>query len=177
MTESISVGTGAWLWAFGTAVAMLLFLAIVVYLTTGSPFGPAVARSPVAIWYGVFLGVIGAMLLGMAVNRIEVDRGLVSMRGGAFFSRTVSADSVVTDSIRVHGAGSPPPVLVWRTIGYSMPGYRAGWFRDEQGAKAFVIYTGGGWVSFSTADGVRHVISTEDPGRLAGVLAIAAAPS
>lgn len=172
MSETIPVGTTAWLWGVGITLVMMTSVTVAVWLSSRWRRG-RVKRSAMVLGYTITGGVSAFLLAAMAINRIEIDGATIFIRGGAVYSRSIAGRDLLASSIRTLPP-APLPALSLRTNGIGLPGYGAGWFRDRDSATTFVVYGGGAAVSFRTADDTLHLIGTAQPQRLAAALAAAA---
>lgn len=166
MIEAIPVAPRAFGWTVLLVIALpVAFTATCAYFATGSVVGGA-ARPFVLGAYGL-IGALGLLLLmDLRMSSIAFgDDGTVTLRGGVFYKRAIAPGDIDPSSIQVHPKGELPE-LAYRTNGVGLPGYLAGWFKGRDGARFFVVHGGGPAVSFSTRDGVRHIVGSADPARL-----------
>ncbi|HXF45594.1 MAG TPA: hypothetical protein VNK91_05690 [Burkholderiaceae bacterium] len=170
MIEPIPIGLKAYFWTVLLVIAApLALIAVCAYFGTGSLLGGS-ARIPVLIAYAVTTVVGAWLLLDLRSNQIKVgEGGAIELRGGLFYKRAVARSEIDANSFRFHPP-EPLPETSYRTNGVGLPGYFAGWFKAKDGARMFVVYGGGPALSFSTRDGVRHLIGAADPQRLKGAL-------
>lgn len=170
MIEPIPIGLKAYFWTVLLVIAApLALIAACAYLGTGSLLG-GTARIPVLLAYAL-TAVFGAgLLLDLRLNKVEVrEGGSIELRGGLFYKRVVSRSDIDADSFRFHPP-EPLPETAYRTNGVGLPGYLAGWFKAKDGARMFIVYGGSPALSFTTRDGVRHLVGSADPQRLRAAL-------
>ena len=96
--------------------------------------------------------------------RFEISPDGLRLRGD-FYGRLIPARSLRLDQARVidlRNEGELKPVL--RTLGTSISGYRAGWFRLRDGERALLYVTDPARVVYlPTADGYSVMLSVADP--------------
>lgn len=160
MTWQIPTGTSAIVWAVLLVLALpLLTIAVSLKLSTGSLLGGG--RPLIFGTYAVVVMVGVGLLASMLVNKVVVQDDEIRLRG-SFYNRSLDRGDIDPASVQVFAAGGRPE-LTLRTNGIGLPGYQAGWFRDRQGGKVFVVYGGGPGIAFRTRDGIGHVIGVADP--------------
>jgi Bacterial PH domain len=103
-----------------------------------------------AVWFiflvpGVILalvvGVMGAAVAGARTARFEVSPEGLRLRGD-LYGRLIPADQLrARGARRIDFITSPELTPQRRTMGTSLPGYRAGWFRLRSGEKALLYLT------------------------------------
>lgn len=83
-----------------------------------------------------------AVLLLLNFPKIEVGADGVRIRS-SLFGRTIPLSQLDLEGARrVDIAASPELRPKWRTMGIGLPGYKAGWFRLQNGDKALLFVTG-----------------------------------
>ena len=72
--------------------------------------------------------------------RFEISPEGLRIRGDLFYGRLISAsDLMVSDARRIDFAAEPGFRPKLRTNGTGLPGYRAGWFKLQNGQKALLF--------------------------------------
>ncbi|MCC2672207.1 MAG: hypothetical protein K0Q72_4679 [Armatimonadetes bacterium] len=129
----------------------------------------------------VFLGVLGALFLGLAVlfasfgwsaRRTQLTVSAAGLRIDGPYGRALpAADLNLTGARRVDFAREPGLQPVTRTNGIGLPGYLAGWVRLRDGGKALVFLTDPSRVvAVPTTRGYVVLASLEEPDRFLQVL-------
>lgn len=107
----------------------------------------------------------------MGKARFEVlDQGL-RLRGD-LDGRLIPSQSVVLEKAQIISLPHDEAhQLSWRTMGTSVPGHQAGWFRLKNGEKSLVYLTDHARVVyFPTRDGYSIMLSTPQPEALLAAL-------
>jgi hypothetical protein len=125
------------------------------------------------MWWSLFIlslvvlaGVLGlvAMLLLPYPPKIEVGVDGVRIRS-TLFGRTIPLSQLDLPKARgVDIATSPELRPKWRTMGIGLPGYKAGWFRLQNGEKALLFVTDSKRAVYvPTKDDYALIVSPADP--------------
>jgi hypothetical protein len=138
-------------------------------MTDTFPIAPAQAR---ILW--LVLPILTLAVAGIAVAvyslsasrtaRFEVSPAGLRLRGD-FYGRLIPTQSLRLDLARVVDLRSDSDLKpVIRTLGTSISGYRAGWFRLRDGERALLYVTDPSRVVYlPTADGYSVLLSVADP--------------
>jgi Bacterial PH domain len=114
----------------------------------------------------VFVTGIALMLaiLGSRPPRFEASGEGLRILGGKF-GRLIPAAQLRLDAARVVDLKSSPELRPkWRTMGISVPGYKGGWFRLQNGEKALVFLRKRSRAVFiPTTAGYSLLIVPDDP--------------
>jgi hypothetical protein len=140
---------------------------------------PIVPGSVRTLWFIVpILAILvgaGAILLcsfrGVKNARFEVSSEGLRLRGD-LYGRLVPAGSLRLDGARPVNLNVDTPLRPSRrTMGTAMPGYRAGWFRLQDGEKALLYLTDPTSVAYvPTTEGYAVMVSVADPGAFLAAL-------
>jgi len=72
--------------------------------------------------------------------RFEVSPQGLRIRGDLFYSRAIAASDLMLEGARpLDLTATPEYKPKWRTNGTGMPGYKAGWFKLQNGQKALLF--------------------------------------
>ena len=122
----------------------------------------------------LMLGAIVALMLGMALlfawfgysahrTKFEVSPEGLSIHG-AMYGRSIPLRELEIGQARIVDLSQDQDHrLSARTNGVGLPGYKAGWFRMNNGEKALVFYTGGEAVYVPTRQGYSLLLSPRSP--------------
>jgi len=143
MSLVVAPTTRSIVWAF---VAVFVANRALTITVTGAVTALSVILFAAFVWF-------------LSRNEIMLDAQALTVRA-AFYERTVSrADIDWTESRFIDAArdsGLTPRV---RVNGIGLPGYRAGWFRLANGARAFVLQTQGPLAYLPVAGGEALVLT------------------
>jgi hypothetical protein len=135
---------------------------------------------PLVACVGIVSAIVAmyAALSGARSARFEVSPAGLQLRGD-FYGRLIPVDQLRgAAATRVDLEATPGLRPTRRTMGTSMPGYRAGWFRLRNGEKALLYLTD--WsraVYMPTTAGYSVLISPSEPDLfLAAVRAVSRTP-
>lgn len=168
LSSAIPTSGGAWIWAIGVVLVLPTSIAAVLLRVLTGSFVPDQARYVVLGVYAIQI-VVGVFLLGsIARSRLEIDGRNVTIVGSVY-KLEVPLREVDPASIRSQEEHSAP-VFAVRTNGIALPGFKAGWFKESDGAEVFVAFGGGPSVRFQTTAGVHVVVGTSEPTRVEDVL-------
>jgi hypothetical protein len=169
MNFPIPTDSSSYIWS---AILVLLLptaiLAIALWITTGSVFGGESKPTAIIVYSSVAILGLGLMM-SMTRSSVQITDGELIVRG-SFYKRAIPLADIDRSTIAVHDEKDKPE-LGLRSNGVGLPGYSAGWFRTRSGVRTFAVYGGGQHVSFSTRDGVLHVVGATDGKRLMAELA------
>jgi hypothetical protein len=144
-------------------------MSAVLAMTDTFPIAPGQVR---ILWFALPILAIAVVGIAVAVYslsasrtaRFEISPDGLRLRGD-FYGRLIPTRSLRLDQARVVDLRSDPelkPVL--RTLGTSISGYRAGWFRLRDGERALLYVTDPARVVYlPTADGYSVLLSVSDP--------------
>lgn len=125
----------------------------------------------------VFVGIVLAILIGVALLLVATARGARSSRfeiseaglslHGDLYGRMVSAGALRGGATRIVDLASTPELRPrWRTMGTALPTYRAGWFRLRNGEKALLYLTDTRRAVYvPTTEGYSLLLSPQQPER------------
>jgi hypothetical protein len=72
--------------------------------------------------------------------RFEISPQGLRIRGDLFYSRTIAASELMLEGARPLDLSATPEYKPkWRTNGTGLPGYKAGWFKLQNGQKALLF--------------------------------------
>jgi hypothetical protein len=117
----------------------------------------------------VLVLLVAGGVVGYAAWASRHVRFLVSENGirisGDLYGRSVPAQQLFLDQARAVNLKQEPDLRPGlKTNGAAMPGYRAGWFRLRNGAKALVFLTDDSRVAYlPTTEGYALLLSVADP--------------
>jgi hypothetical protein len=150
-------------------------------MTDTFPIAPAQAR---ILWLAVPILTLAIAGIAVAVYslsasrtaRFEVSPAGLRLRGD-FYGRLIPTQSLRLDLARVVDLRSDSDLKpVIRTLGTSISGYRAGWFRLRDGERALLYVTDPARVVYlPTADGYSVLLSVADPAAFIASLQLHAA--
>jgi len=138
-------------------------------MTDTFPIAPGQVR---LLWLAipfVTLAVAGVAVLMYSLSASRTARFEISPDGlrlrGDFYGRLIPARSLRLDQARVVDLRSESDLKpVFRTLGTSISGYRAGWFRLRDGERALLYVTDPARVVYiPTAEGYSVLLSVADP--------------
>jgi len=99
----------------------------------GAPLLPLLIVVPVllVVWYLIF---------APRLVRFEISPQGLRIRGDLFYSRAIAASDLMLEGARpLDLTATPEYKPKWRTNGTGMPGYKAGWFKLQNGQKALLF--------------------------------------
>jgi hypothetical protein len=126
---------------------------------------------PISLALGLAVTVMVASLSSSRSATFEVSEEGLTLHGD-LYGRRIPREKLRTGEVRVVDLERDPALRpVRRTVGTSLPGYRAGWFRLEDGQKALLYVTQESRVVYvPTTDGYSVLLSPKDPDGLAARL-------
>jgi hypothetical protein len=109
------------------------------------------------------LALVAALLL-LHLPKIEVGADGIRI-GSSLFGRTIPLSQLELEGARrVDIVASPELRPKWRTMGIGLPGYKAGWFRLQNGDKALLFVTNAEDVVYvPTKDDYALMVTPADP--------------
>lgn len=119
---------------------------------------------PIVLVLGLAATVIVASVTGARSATFEVTDDALILHGD-LYGRRIPRDHLRAAEVRVVDVEHHPQLRpVRRTLGTSLPGYRAGWFRLADGQKALLYVTKGSRVVYvPTSEGYSVLLSPTDP--------------
>ncbi|WNG25394.1 hypothetical protein F0U62_16240 [Cystobacter fuscus] len=129
---------------------------------------PHGSRGVLWVIFVTLLLVLVLLLLALRAPKFEASNEGLRIRGSPF-GREIPAAALRLESARIVNLRESPDLAPkWRTMGVGLPGYRAGWFRLQNGEKALVFLGRGEEALYiPTSEGYALLIAPED---LAGCL-------
>lgn len=140
-------------------------------IVPASSWGLGMLLVPIVLVLGLAATVLVASVTGARSATFEVSDDALTLRGD-LYGRRIPRASLRTADVRVvdleRDAGLRP---ARRTLGTSLPGYRAGWFRLADGQKALLYVTKSTRVVYvPTTEGYSVLLSPTDPDGLVSQL-------
>ncbi len=138
--------------------------------------GPWLLLGFVAAIMIAVLVLVGVSVIGSRAARFEITDDGVRVRGD-LYGRTLAWRDLVIDSTRAVDLETQPSLRpARRTLGTSLPGYSAGWFRLQDGQKALLYVTDRRRVVYlATRRGHAVLLSVAEPHAFVDALRRAAA--
>ena len=127
-------------------------------------FRPFWVLLPIALILGGVMAMLLFSLAGSRSSRFEVSEAGLRVRGDLYGRLIPWTVLEVEDARRVDFAADRDLAPRRRTLGTGLPGYRAGWFRLENGERALLYLTDRSKaVYIPTTDSYGLLLSPDDP--------------
>jgi len=156
--------------SLGVLVVVLPAIVTAVALNAGG--GNVRGDSSVVLLSVVLVALAVFAALAVVATRRELRVGPEGlMLKSSFYKLSLDRSVIDVDGIRaVDSRNDKDFSITLRTNGIAFPGYRSGWFRTRNRAKAFVVSAGSTCVALPTNRGFMVLLGAPDPERAAAQL-------